>query len=167
MSSEVKEILFSALNIIVIGIIFAGLGDPSDGLVVTIVIIAIVFGISYSAIGDSVTRAYLHKMKIKTHDETLKFPYRFWMLSFATYTFVSWIIGAVMSIVMFIGKFLIAFCIWLASGKWINGDFAALFGSKQLANLIVDVYDFCTSLTDKAIEYVMSLEAKVIGIKGD
>lgn len=45
MSSEVKEILFSALNIIVIGIIFAGLGDPSDGLVVTIVIIAIVFGI--------------------------------------------------------------------------------------------------------------------------
>lgn len=165
MNNEIKEILFSLLNVFVIGIIFAGLSDPVDGLIVAVIIIAIVFGIAYSPIGDSATKLYLHKMKIKTSEETLRFPYRFWILSFAAYTFVSWIIGIVMAVVMFIGKFLIAFCIWLASGKWLNGDLVALFGAKQLANLIVDVYDFCTSLTDKVIKFVMNLEAKAIGIK--
>lgn len=165
MNNEIKEILFSLLNVFVIGIVFAGLSDPVDGLIVAIIIIAIVFGIAYSPIGDSATKLYLHKMKVKIPNEILTFPQRFWILSFAAYAIASKIIGGIMAVVMFIGKFLIAFCIWLASGKWFEGNFMALLGAKQLANLIVDVYDFCTSLTDKVIKFVMNLEAKAIGIK--
>lgn len=165
MNNEIKEILFSLLNVFVIGIIFIGLSDPVDGLILAIIIIVLVLGIAYSPIGSSAAKWCLNKMKVKTSEGILTFPQRFWILSFAAYVIASIIIGKIMSAAMFIIEFLLAFCICGATGKLINGGLKDFWASKQYANIIVKVYDICTSITDKVIEFVMRGEAKVIGIK--
>lgn len=165
MNNEIKEIFFSLLNVFVIGIIFVGLSDPHDGLIVAIIIIALVLGIAYSPIGSPVAKWYLQKMRVKTSDEILTFPQRFWILSFAAYVFASKIIGGIFAVVWFIGKFFIALCICIATGKLLTGGLLDFWASKQYANVFVEVYVFCTSITDKIIEFIMRGEAKVIGIK--
>lgn len=167
MNNEIKEILFSLLNVFVIGIIFIGLSDPVDGLILAIIIIALVLGIAYSPIGSSAAKWCLNKMKVKTSEGILTFPQRFWILSFATYVLTSKIIGGIFAVIWFIGKFFIALCICIATGKLLTGGLLDFWASKQYANVLVEVYIFCTSITDKIIELIMRGEAKVIGIKED
>lgn len=167
MNDEIKEILFSLLNVIIIGIILVSLSNPVDGLILAFVIIAVVLGIAYSPIGDSVTKWYLRKKNIKTSNETLAFSRKFWILSFATYIIASKIIGGIFAVVWFIGKFFIALCICIATGKLLTGGLLDFWASKQYANVFVEVYRFCTSITDKIIELIMRGEARVIGIKED
>lgn len=95
------------------------------------------------------------------------FAEKLWILSFATYMLISKVIGIIMSIVMFIGKFIIAFCIAIATGKLINGGLMDFWASKQYANVIVEIYTICTSITDKIVEFVMRIEGQVIGLNYD
>lgn len=41
------------------------------------------------------------------------------------------------------------------------------WASKQYANVIVEVYTICTSITDKIVEFVMRIEGQVIGLNYD
>lgn len=73
-----------------------------------------------------------------------------------------------MSIAFFVGKFIIVFCICMATGKLIEGGVHDLWLSKQYANIIVDIYELCTSVIDRMIEAIMRCEARIIGVtKGD
>lgn len=168
MKEQTKEIMFSLLNIVVLGIIFTGLSDPTDGAILAIVIIGIILVMAYFSIGNIFVRFYLHTVGIEEQATDMRFSKRLWILSFAAYIVTAKIIGGIMSFVMTVGKFLIALCICIATGKLIEGGLHDLWLSKQYANIVVDVYDFCTSITDRIIEFIMRGEAKVIGVtKGE
>lgn len=164
MKEQVKEIIFSLLNIAVLMVVFTGLSDSVDGAIVVLVIVAIIMIMAYFSIGKFFVRIYLDSLGIEKNEETMSYFRKLWILSFAAYILTSKIIGVIMSVVMFIGKFLIAFCICCATGKLIEGGLHDLWLSKQYANIIVDVYDACTSVTDKVIKFIMRGEARVIGV---
>lgn len=131
MKEQVKEIIFSLLNISVLMIIFTGLSDPVDGAIVALVIIAIISSMAYFPIGKFFVLIYLDALGIEKNEETMSYFRKLWVLSLAAYILASKIIGVIMSIVMFIGKFLIAFCICCATGKLIEGGLHDLWLSKQ------------------------------------
>ncbi|RGC75727.1 hypothetical protein DW667_03350 [Coprococcus sp. AM25-15LB] len=163
MKEQMKEIIFSLLNIAILVIIFTGLSDPADGATLAIIIIGIILVMAYFSIGNIFVKFYLHTVGIEEHEKDMRFSKKLWILSFAAYILTSRIIGCIMSVVMIVGKFLIALCICIATGKLIEGGLHDLWLSKQYANIVVDVYDFCTSITDRIIEFIMRGEAKIIG----
>lgn len=168
MKEQTKEIIFSLLNIVVLAIIFTGLSDPLDGAIVASVIIGIVLSMAYFSIGNIFVRFYLHTLGIEENEKDMNFSKKLWILSFAAYITCSRIIGGIMSIAFFVGKFIIAFCICMATGKLIEGGVHDLWLSKQYANIIVDIYELCTSVIDRMIEAIMRWEARIIGVtKGD
>lgn len=65
MKEQTKEIMFSLLNIVVLGIIFTGLSDPTDGAILAIVIIGIILVMAYFSIGNIFVRFYLHTVGIE------------------------------------------------------------------------------------------------------
>lgn len=106
MKEQTKEIMFSLLNIVVLGIIFTGLSDPTDGAILAIVIIGIILVMAYFSIGNIFVRFYLHTVGIEEQATDMRFSKRLWILSFAAYIVTSKIIGGIMSFVMTVGKFL-------------------------------------------------------------
>lgn len=164
MKEETKEIIFSLLNIVILGIIFTGLSDPTDGAIVAMVVISVILSMAYFSVGNIFVRFYLHVFGIEENTTNMRFSKKLWILSFAAYIVTSKVIGIIMSVVMFIGKFLIALCICIATGKLIEGKLHDWWLSKQYANIIVDTYELCTSVTDKVVEFIMRGEAKIIGV---
>ena len=148
MSEEMKASIFSFINIIAIGIVISAATNPVDGVIVALIIILLVCLLACSP-----------------YEGKQAFSEKLWILSFAAYMIIAKIIGIIMAIVMFIGKFIIAFCICIATGKLINGGLVDFWASKQYANVIVEVYTICTSITDKILEFIMRTEAQVIGIR--
>lgn len=167
MSTEIKAAVFSFINIVVIGIIISQATNPVDGTIVAFVIIVLVCLLSYSPYGGVLSRLYMKSIGKCIPEREQVFAEKLWILSFATYLLISKVIGIIMSIVMFIGKFIIAFCIAITTGKLINGGLVDFWASKQYANVIVEVYTICTSITDKIVEFVMRIEGQVIGLNYD
>lgn len=165
MSEEMKASIFSFINIIAIGIVISAATNPVDGVIVALIIILLVCLLACSPYGGILARLYMKSKGQHLTEGKQAFSEKLWILSFAAYMIIAKIIGIIMAIVMFIGKFIIAFCICIATGKLINGGLVDFWASKQYANVIVEVYTICTSITDKILEFIMRTEAQVIGIR--